>query len=58
MKLFIHDIELSGEDDFAQKFNEVSKAWKKFDDPTLSEDESKAAFEEFKALKLALELGY
>jgi hypothetical protein len=57
MHLFIHEIKVGGESEFATKFNRVSDLFSKAFDETLPEEERDEYWKEYCREKLALELG-
>jgi len=58
MNLHIHDIQLSGKDQFANDFNYVGKLWAKANDESLPEHDRERFQKEYFDQKLNLEQGY
>ena len=56
--MYVHEIKLSGDDEFAQRFNYVSELYAKAMDTSLSEEERKEYWKQHFEEKLALEQGY
>lgn len=56
-EVFIHEVKLTGESDFARRFNAVSDLFEKANDPNLSKEEAKNAQDVFWRAKYCLEQG-
>ena len=57
MEVFIYEIKLTGEDEFAEKFNHVSDLFAIAMDETLSEEKQKEAWQNYTEAKMCLEMG-
>lgn len=57
METYIHNIQLSGKDDFSKRFNYVGWLWQRANDQTLTEDQQQFYMNEHFNSKLALEQG-
>jgi hypothetical protein len=55
--IFISEIKLSGDSDFAKRFNSCSDSWVRANDETLSEEEREEAYQDWFHKKQCLELG-
>lgn len=55
--VYIHDIKLSGDSDFVERFNSVSDSWEKAHDESLTEEERKQHLDDYWGKKYCLEQG-